>query len=192
MKKIITILSALVIFTTAAFAQDVSWNDNVRAELDIALGMMTTDYELRGAYSFPISENLSWDAGVGFRIDTPSFLSAAVAVGNSIGSGTSSPVPSGFNIEPFASIWYKCIYLQYGFALDIIKDAGVGFNPYDVRFGWQPGFHKKDKGWCFKMEAGAISFYEKYLEKENEEDKGTFKKYRGTDFILTLGASYKF
>ena len=192
MKKLLGIVLALAMFTGAAFAQNENWKDNVRAELDIALGFMTTDYEVRGAYTFPISENLRWDAGVGFRIDTPSLLSAAVVVGNSMGGGSTSPIPSGFNITPFASIWYKCIYLQYGLGLDFVKDAGVGFNPYDIRFGWQPGINKKDKGWCFKMEAGIISFYEKFLEKENENDEGTFNKFRGTDFIVTLGASYQF
>ena len=60
---------------------------------------------------------------------------------------------------------------------NLFDKNNVVFVPYDIRFGWQPHFSEKDKGWCFKMETGLMGF----------GTKG------GADFIpLAIGATYKF
>ena len=167
MKKLFTVLLCLGVFSCAGFAQE-KWSDNIRIEGDIRLGVITMALELKGAYMFQINEKLSCDAGLEFD----SFSSSIIY---SFGSGGQDSF-KGTQITAFASIWFRNVYLKYGIGTMFDKN-NVVFVPYDIRFGWQPHFSEKDKGWCFKMETGLIGF----------GTKG------GVDFIpLAIGATYKF
>ncbi len=180
MKKEKIILFFLFFITSFTYEQNIERKNSIRLETDITLGIFSTGYEIRGAYLFPITDNLSWDTGLNVRLNTPSLglggLLQAAAVGG---------YASGINAASFWSIWFKNVYLQYGIGIDIVPKCGIGFSPFDIRFGWQKKFNNKEKGWCFKLETGLFSFHTKF-------DSETMEETLYADFYLSLGASYKF
>ena len=112
-------------------------------------------------------------------------------------------------ILPFASIWYKDVYLSDGFGIGT-TEAGVAFVPVDIRFGWQPHFFEKDKGFCFKIELGLLgapsvnTYHEVVYEDDGvtpkTDDNGhevtktvkTVSKTVSIDPSITIGVTYKF
>ena len=188
MKKLLAVIMALGIFSCAAFAQE-KWSDNVRVEADLSIGIFTNAFELKGAYMFPISKNFSWDAGLEVDFVSNSLLSGGVNVVYESQVGYKKSF-EGTSINPFASIWFKELYLKYGLGLGI-TEGGVAFNPYDIRIGWQPNFTKDSKRWIFKLEIGLRSVAQ-YSEWTNDEGERVKNISTSPDFILALGATYKF
>ena len=71
MKKEKIILFFLFFITSFTYAQNIERKNSIRLETDITLGIFSTGYEIRGAYLFPITDNLSWDTGLNVRLNTP-------------------------------------------------------------------------------------------------------------------------
>lgn len=171
MKKIACVLLILVGLSAAVFAQDGnSWyKDHLRIEADGGFGLITTSFEVRSAYRAPINDNLRWDAGVDVSFKMPSLVAAIGGAGD----------VKTTNIEAFGSFWFYAFYIQYGFGIGI-SDAGVGFMPYDIRLGFQPGINNNNGGhWNFKMELGLAAIPVRGYE-------------NNADFFLTLGTTYRF
>ena len=182
MKKIVCVLIALVGLSAMVFAQDGgnSWyKDHLRIEADVSVGILSNGIELRSAYRDNITENLRWDAGIDIGFTRPSLL-GVIASATMSGAGNSSTSLSGStNINVFGSFWFYAFYVQYGLGVGF-TDAGVAFNPYDVRLGFQPGINNNNGGhWNFKMELGLTGIPVKGYESN-------------TNIFLTLGTTYRF
>lgn len=108
---------------------------NIKIEAAVPLVFPGIGFDVRGSYQFDINENWWWNAGLDCDF---------------IGYMTSD---KAFNLLGFGSIGWKTIYLSYGLGVGFCL-GGAGFIPLDLRFGWQPGFLKKDSGFSFKIEAG--------------------------------------
>ncbi|MBP5443361.1 MAG: hypothetical protein J6Y60_08970 [Treponema sp.] len=150
MKKFIAVFAALVVMSSAVFAQNESsdsnsWMDNFRVEADVGLGLGSIRIETRAAYRFPINDILAWDAGLDLAFIMPSFL----------GNFTEEP-SKALMVTPFASFWFWDFYVCYGLGLGVNFSNGFLIGPVDFRIGWQPNFRKRDKGFLFKMELGLI------------------------------------
>ena len=186
MKRLVCVLIALVGLSAMVFAQDGgnSWLKNVRIEADINVGLMTTGIELRSAYRDNITENLRWDAGIDIGYVGPSLITA---IASGAGSSGTWGYAGSTNINVFGSFWFYAFYVQYGLGVGF-TEAGVGFNPYDVRLGWQPGINEENRHWNFKMEVGVFS----WLYTNINNNSGA--KIMGTTAapLLTLGCTYKF
>ena len=183
MKKMVCVLMALVGLSAMVFAQDGgnSWyKDHLRIEADVSVGILSNGIELRSAYRDNITENLRWDAGIDIGFTRPSLLGAIA--GAMSGAGMSGST----NINVFGSFWFYTFYVQYGLGVGF-TDAGVGFNPYDVRIGFQPGINEENRHWNFKMELGVFSWLYTTQNSSGEKVKCT-----NVDAILTLGCTYKF
>ena len=188
MKKIVCVLIALVGLSAMVFAQDGgnSWLKNVRIEADVSVGILSNGIELRSAYRDNITENPRWDAGIDIGFTRPSLL-GVIASATMSGAGNSSTSLSGStNINVFGSFWFYAFYVQYGLGVGF-TDAGVAFNPYDVRIGFQPGINEENRHWNFKMELGVFSWLYTIQHSSGEKVKVT-----NGDALLTLGCTYKF
>lgn len=182
MKKIVCVLIALVGLSAMVFAQDGgnSWyKDHLRIEADVGFGIVTTSFEVRNAYRAPITENLRWDAGIDIGYVGPSIITAFASRGSGYAGST--------NINVFGSFWFYAFYVQYGLGVGFTQ-AGVGFNPYDVRLGWQPGINEENRHWNFKMELGVFS----WLTTNINHNSGVKTKQTVAASLLTLGCTYKF
>lgn len=95
-----------------------------------------------------------------------------------------------FDLLGFASIGWKTIYLSYGLGVGF-SNAQAAFIPVDLRFGWQPGFLKKDSGLSFKIEAGLFG-----IAAPESIEFGDSTTYGDTRFMaapgIDIGAAYKF
>ena len=189
MKKIIGLMLAVFVFTCSAFCGE-KWMENTHIEIDARLGISTNALEIQGVYMLPINKNFYWDAGLEIDLVNNSLLSSLMG-GVLVSSGGDAAFNySGLNIKTIASIWFKEIYLRYGFGIGFPQE-GIGVLPYDVRLGWQPNYHKTEKRWLFKIETGltsALLYQEQKLEDGNIEKSVMCMP----DAILTLGATYKF
>ncbi len=144
MKKMLCAVAMCVALVSGAFAQETEASaskkggfdyHNIKIEAAVPLVFPGIGFDVRGSYQFDINENWWWNAGLDCDF---------------IGYMTSD---KAFNLLGFGSIGWKTIYLSYGLGVGFCL-GGAGFIPLDLRFGWQPGFLKKDSGFSFKIEAG--------------------------------------
>lgn len=143
MKKMLCTIAMCVALVSGAFAQEAEASaskkggfdyHNIKIEAAVPLVFPGIGFDVRGSYQFDINENWWWNAGLDCEF-----------MGYITGKS--------FDLPGFASIGWKTIYLSYGLGVGFC-DAQAAFIPVDLRFGWQPGFLKKDSGLSFKIEAG--------------------------------------
>lgn len=145
---------------------------NIKIEAAVPLVFLGIGFDVRGSYQFDINENWWWNAGL--DCEFMGYLTG-----------------ESFDLLGFASIGWKTIYLSYGLGVGF-SNAQAAFIPVDLRFGWQPGFLKKDSGFSFKIEAGLFgSVHSDSI--SIGPDNATYDDAR---FIaapgVNIGAAYKF
>lgn len=180
MKKILCVITTLMIFSGTIFAQEGhKWTDGLSAGGLFRLGFPTSGLEIHSRYAFPITKSIHVDAGLNLN------LCLSWSAGFSAGGTSGGVAFGGTSIIPNASIWYKDFYLHYGFGIGSAKKTH--FVPYDIRIGWLPGNTKKDNGVCFNMEMGLIATPVEGIENGEVVSTTLFP-----GFFMTLGAMYKF
>lgn len=180
MKKMLCAVAMCVALVSGAFAQESEASaskkggfdyHNIKIEAAVPLVFPGIGFDVRGSYQFDINENWWWNAGLDCEF-------MRYFTGNS------------FDLHGFASIGWKTIYLSYGLGVGF-SNAQAAFIPVDLRFGWQPGFLKKDSGLSFKIEAGLFG-----IAAPESIEFGDSTTYGDTRFMaapgVDIGAAYKF
>ena len=181
MKKMLCTIAMCVALVSGAFAQEAEASaskksgfdyHNIKIEAAVPLVYLGIGFDVRGSYQFDINENWWWN--VGLDCDFMGYITG-----------------ESFDLLGFGSIGWKTIYLSYGLGVGFCL-GGAGFIPLDLRFGWQPGFLKKDSGFSFKIEAGLFgSVHSDSI--SIGSDNATYDDAR---FIaapgVNIGAAYKF
>ena len=181
MKKMLCTIAMCVALVSGAFAQEAEASaskkggfdyHNIKIEAAVPLVFLGIGFDVRGSYQFDINENWWWNAGL--DCEFMGYLTG-----------------ESFDLLGFASIGWKTIYLSYGLGVGF-SNAQAAFIPVDLRFGWQPGFLKKDSGFSFKIEAGLFgSVHSDSI--SIGPDNATYDDAR---FIaapgVNIGAAYKF
>lgn len=148
MKKMLCAVAMCVALVSGAFAQEAEASaskkggfdyHNIKIEAAVPLVFLGIGFDVRGSYQFDINENWWWNAGL--DCDFMGYIT-----GKSI------------ELLGFGSVGWKTIYLSYGLGVGFCG-GNVGFIPLDLRFGWQPGFLKKDSGLSFKIEVGLFGVH---------------------------------
>ena len=174
-------IAMCVALVSGAFAQEAEASaskksgfdyHNIKIEAAVPLVYLGIGFDVRGSYQFDINENWWWN--VGLDCDFMGYITG-----------------ESFDLLGFGSIGWKTIYLSYGLGVGFCL-GGAGFIPLDLRFGWQPGFLKKDSGFSFKIEAGLFgSVHSDSI--SIGSDNATYDDAR---FIaapgVNIGAAYKF
>lgn len=182
MKKMLCTIAMCVALVSGAFAQEAEASaskkggfdyHNIKIEAAVPLVFLGIGFDVRGSYQFDINENWWWNAGLDCEF-----------MGYFTGES--------FDLLGFASIGWKTIYLSYGLGVGF-SNAQAAFIPVDLRFGWQPGFLKKDSGLSFKIEAGLFGI----AAPESIGFNGFESvEYGDTMFMaapgIDIGAAYKF
>lgn len=180
MKKMLCAIAVCVALVSGAFAQETETAaskkggfdyHNIKIEAAVPLVFLGIGFDVRGSYQFDINGNWWWNAGLDCEF-----------MGYFTGES--------FDLLGFASIGWKTIYLSYGLGVGF-SNAQAAFIPVDLRFGWQPGFLKKDSGLSFKIEAGLFG-----IAAPESIEFGDSTTYGDTRFMaapgIDIGAAYKF
>ena len=183
MKKMLCAIAMCAALVSGAFAQEAEASaskkggfdyHNIKIEAGVPLVFLGIGFDVRGSYQFDINESWWWN--VGLDCDAMYYVTAA---------------PS-FNMLGFASVGWKTIYLTYGLGFGFSK-AQAAFIPVDLRFGWQPGFLKKDSGLSFKIEAGLFGIAAAVIESIGPETGTTYGDIVFMSPVgVNVGVVYKF
>ena len=178
MKKMLCAVAMCVALVSGAFAQEAEASaskkggfdyHNIKIEAAVPLVFPGIGFDVRGSYQFDINENWWWN--VGLDCDFIGYITG-----------------ESFDLLGFGSIGWKTIYLSYGLGVGFCG-GNAGFIPVDLRFGWQPGFLKKDSGLSFKIEAGLFGVHGATTGRAGES--GTEYGFLAAPGV-NIGAAYKF